>query len=328
MANTMKSSFSRWLEWIKYFEESKSGKRVFKIVSVVFTVAISAYLVYKLTLIGWEKVWQSLPQTVWFYVLMLLIFFGLPVFQMFIYRVAWKVSHWDIFLAMLNKRVLDKDVLGYSGEMYLYLWARKNVSKPEKEILHVVKDNVILSSAASTLVAVVLLVLFFIFGQVKVPKEWVNPSALQVSVLVFCVLLVVGLAIRFRKSILYLPRKELREIFWLNIARLLVVQGFQLIQWIVVMPGVPLINWMTLLAVQIIITRIPLLPSRDLIFLGTGIEMSEYIHISTSSMAGMLLACSVISKLLNIFFFLLVLLTHRRRELKKKEAETFPRVPG
>jgi hypothetical protein len=69
---------------------------------------------------------------------------------------------------------------------------------------------------------------------------------------------------------------------------------------------------MTLLAVQIMITRIPLLPSRDLIFLGTGIEMSGFINVSTSSMAGMLLASSVLNKILNLVFFVLVFLAGQR----------------
>lgn len=296
------------------FEESRIGKRVLRLLSVFFTVSIIAYLVYKLTLIGWDNVWESLPQTPWFYILLLAIFFTLPVFQVFIYRVAWKVKPWDLFLGLLNKRVLDKDVLGYSGEMYLYAWARKYVDKPDKEILHVLKDNVILSSAASTLVAVVLLVIFFVFGQVSIPEEWMNPNVTLLVVLGFCAVLVIGLAVKFRKRILFLKRKQILAIFGLHICRLLVVQGLQVIQWMVVMPEIPLTNWLTLLAAQIIITRIPLLPSRDLIFMGTGIEMSQFINVSTSSMAGMLLASSVLNKILNLIFFILVFFTRQKRK--------------
>lgn len=317
--HSLKEKIGGALKQFHNFEDSKTGKRVFKIVSFVFTAAIASYLIYKLTLIGWDNVWESLPQTPWFYILLLAMFFCLPLFQVLIYRVAWKVNSGDLFLALLNKRVLDKDVLGYSGEAYLYLWARKNVDKPEKEILHVLKDNVILSSTASTLVAVSLLGAFFAFGSVKLPEEWVNPSAFHIAVLVLIVILVVGLAVKFRKSILFLKRKQILTIFFLHIARLLVVQGLQVIQWAVVMPEVPLINWMTLLAAQIIITRIPLLPSRDLIFMGTGIEMSEFISISSSSMAGMLLASSVISKILNLMFFFFVFLAFRKKKMKQEQ---------
>lgn len=296
------------------FEESRIGKRVLRLASLFFTASIIGYLVYKLTLIGWDNVRGSLPQTPWFYILLLVMFFTLPIFQVFIYRIAWNVKPWDLFLALLNKRVMDKDVLGYSGEMYLYVWARKYVDKPDKEILHVLKDNVILSSAASTLVAVVLLAIFFVFGRVRIPEEWMNPNVTLLVVLGFCAVLVIGLAVKFRKSILFLKRKQILAIFGLHICRLLVVQGLQVIQWMVVMPEIPLTNWLTLLAAQIIITRIPLLPSRDLIFMGTGIEMSQFINVSTSSMAGMLLASSVLNKILNLIFFVLVFFFRRKRK--------------
>jgi hypothetical protein len=311
----IKKFFKNLLRSFKAFEENPAGKRVIRLLSILFTTAIAAYLVYKLTLIGWDKVWQSLPHTPWFYLLLLIMFFSLPMFQVLIYRVAWKVNvkPWELFLALLNKRVLDKDVLGYSGEMYLYFWARKYVKQPDKEILHVLKDNVILSSAASTLVAAVLLLLFFALGRVKLPKLWVNPNIIHVVVLAFCGILIIGLVITFRKRILFLKRKEILAIFGLHICRLLFVQGLQVVQWAVVMPEIPILNWMTLLAVQIIITRIPLLPSRDLVFMGTGIEMSGFIEVSTPSMAGMLLASSVINKILNLFFFVMVFLSTRKR---------------
>jgi hypothetical protein len=310
----IKQFFKNVGERLTTFENSTNGKRVMRLVSLLFTAAIITYLIYKLALIGWDNVWQSLPHTPWFYILMLAIYFTLPVFQVMIYRVVWKThtSSWQLFLALLKKRALDKDFMGYSGEMYLYLWARKNVGKSDKEIFHVLKDNVILSSASSTLVALVLLVIFFAFGRVKLPGNWLNPTVTDVSVAIMCIILITGLAAKFRKRIFHLKRKQVLSIFGLHISRLLVVQGLQVVQWMVVMPEVPMVNWMTLLAAQIIITRLPLLPSRDLIFMGTGIEMSQFMDISATSMAGMLLAASVLSKILNLLFFVVVFFTNTK----------------
>jgi len=311
----IKKIFSCLVESLKKFEESRTGKQLIKLFSILLTAIIIAYLVYKLTLIGWGKVLESLPHSPWFYLILLAMFFTLPVFEVLIYRVAWKthVNLWHLFLALMNKRVLDKDVLGYSGDMYLYLWARKHIKQPKKKILLLIKDNVILSSAASTLVAVFLLVVFFILGRIKIPDKWIHPDITHILVIIFCLILASGLVVKYRKRLISLKRKEVLQIFFLHIARLMVVQGLQVIQWIIVMPEIPFANWLTLLAVQIIITRIPLLPSRDLIFMGTGIEMSRFIDISTSGMAGMLLAASVINKILNLFFFVIVFLSTRKR---------------
>lgn len=315
-----KGFFARTIDAFQKFEESPTGKKIIKAISILLTTTIAAYLVYKLTIIGWVKVWESLPTTPWFYVLFLGTLFCLPIFQVFVYHVAWKVNRWELFLALLNKRVMDKEVLGYSGDMYLYIWGRKRIGKPDREILHVLKDNAIISSVASTIVAISLLGIFFLFGRIILPREWANPSFLQVAVIFFCIILVFVLAVRFRKSLLFLDRTAILKIFGLHIARLLVVHGLQMLMWIVVMPDVPITNWMTLMAMYIIIERIPLLPSRDLIFMGAGIEMSEFIRISTSSMAGMLLASSVLNKIFNLIFFIIVYFVQRRRD---QNAEKF-----
>ena len=307
--------FQAYLRFFKAWGETAAGKRTAKWAGLFFTIGIAIYLAYKLTLIGWHKVWQALPVTPWFYIFMLGIFFCLPLFQVVIYRVAWRghVAAWPLFLALLNKRALDKDVLGYSGEVYLYAWARKHVGQSGKEILLTLKDNVILSSAASTLVAAVLLTIFFVMGRVHLPEKWISPGILLFIISALVLVPLVALMYKFKKTILFLPMKLILLIFGLHISRLLVVQGLQVIQWIVVMPEIPLTNWLTLLAAQIIISRLPLLPSRDLIFLGTGLELSTFISINASAMAGLLLAASVMSKALNLFFFIVVFIITRNR---------------
>lgn len=315
----IKKTISNFIAHTKTLAEKPIGKKILRIFSFLLTSLIVTYLIYKLTLIGWSEVWKSLPQHPLFYMYLLVMFFSLPVFQVFIYRIAWnkQLKPWPLFLALMNKRVLDKDVLGYSGEMYLYLWARKHIKHSQKEILHVLKDNVIISSSASTLVAVILLIIFFSLGRIKIPQEWLNPKIIHLLVLGFCIILTIGFFSKFRKRIFFLKKKIIIKIFLLHIARLIFVQGIQILQWMVVLPEVPIVNWFTLLAVQIIITRIPLLPSRDLIFMGTGIEMSNMISASNSSLAAMLLANSVINKLLNLLFFILVFISTRKTKTKE-----------
>lgn len=318
--------FSDRLRRLKAWGETPSGKRTAKLAGLLFTIGIALYLAYKLTLIGWHKVWQALPVTPWFYVLMLGIFFCLPFFQVMIYRVAWngRTAAWPLFLALLNKRALDKDVMGYSGEVYLYAWARKHVGQSGKVTLQTMKDNVILSSTASTIVAAVLLAIFFAMGRVHLPEKWVSPVFLFIIIFALVGVPAGVLIFKFKKSILFLPMKPVLVIFGLHIIRLLVVQGLQVIQWAVVMPEIPLTNWFTLLAAQIIISRLPLLPSRDLIFLGTGLELSTFISINTSAMAGLLLAASVLSKTLNLFFFIVVFWITRKHPDPTVEASLFP----
>ena len=80
----------------------------------------------------------------------------------------------------------------------------------------------------------------------------------------------------------------------------------QVVQWMVVMPEVSLQTWFSFLAVLLVISRIPLLPSRDLIFVGAGIELSRFLDVPPAPIAGMLLVQSVLDKLLNLVLFTLL----------------------
>lgn len=298
---------------LRNFLESPPGRRISKWTGTLITLGIAAWLIYRLTIIGWDEVWRALPKTPWFYIILAVIFLILPIAQMFIYARIWRIPRAPLFGAMLNKRVFDKEVLGYSGDVYLYLWIRKRFPLSNRRILAGLKDNIILSSLASTAVAVFLLLLFFAGGRIAWPRQWGSPGGIHM-VLAGVFLMALGiLAYRFRRKILTLDRRTTAVVMGIHLLRLLLVQLLQVVQWHVVMPEVPVIHWATLLALQIVITRIPLIPSRDLVFLGAGIEVAGWIRVSTPGMAGMLLASSVLSKIMNLGMFLLVSWIHRRR---------------
>jgi len=74
----------RWIQ----FQESAVGKRLLTGLRWSFMVAILAYLAYQFTDIGWGRVWQSLPTTPWFYILLLLMYINLPIAEVAIYGPA------------------------------------------------------------------------------------------------------------------------------------------------------------------------------------------------------------------------------------------------
>ena len=51
------------------------------------------------------------------------------------------------------------------------------------------------------------------------------------------------------------------------------------------------------------VSRIPFLPHRDFVFLGTGLEVAGALDVALPLLAGMLLTVSMLEKLLNLFFF-------------------------
>lgn len=289
----------RWLR----FRESRFGERVLTGLRWLFVGGIIAYLAYQLTTIGWAEVWASLPTTPWFYVLLLLMYATLPVTEAILYGRAWTARYRDLLPVLLRKRVLNNDVLGYSGEAYFYLWVQRHTNLSRRQIAETIKDNMIISSVASTTVAFLLLATFFLTDQIALLDPYLPDAT---STLVGGVAILIGLTavgITFRRAIFSLPAALLGLFAAGHLMRFVLNNGFQVLQWAIVIPEVPLGSWITLLALYIIINQIPLVPARGLFFLSASVELSGPLQIPTAAVASMLLAQNLIDRGLNLLVY-------------------------
>ena len=182
------------LRWSQ-FVESKQGRRVIRGTQVLFALGIVAYLIYELQGVSWTEIRAALPVHPLFYVLLLMLYFLVPLAELCVYRITWAFDAWRSVPAFLKKRIYNTDVLGYSGEFYFYTWARKHVGLSDREILKTIRDQNVVSSAASTMIAVVLVAIFSYTGQINV-IEWIGQqeTAYLVGGAVVAVLLAVLLA--------------------------------------------------------------------------------------------------------------------------------------
>ena len=297
-------TYARWARrrW-RRFSRSQRGKTILKRTRQLVTAAVLGYLVYRMADIGWENVVLSLPRTPWFYIIFGGIFFVQPVTQALIYQKIWPTSFRSLLPATLVKRVYDKEVLSYSGDVYLYTWARKALPLPSLEIFHGIKDNAILSSIASTGIAFGLLAFFVMSGIMPLPDAVQNNIWMYVIGTVFILVILIAVGVQIRKSVFKLPGRILGLLLGLHAGRILLAQALQITAWMVVEPEVPVEIWFAFLAVQIMTGRIPLLPSKDLIFVAIGIEMAGTINLDPALIAGLLGMQSVIDKSTNVTAF-------------------------
>ena len=324
---TARALRKRWTQFV----DSPAGRAVVRTANVLLTVGVVGYLVYRLSGIGWGQIWAEMPDTVWFYLIFLVMYFTLPVVEAVIYGIIWQMPTRRMLPATLKKRVYNNDVMGYTGEFYLMFWGRDRAEQTGREVLHAVKDNTIVSSLVSTVVSFVLVGAFFFAGLLVLPEALVANNLVYIVVGVALFLVLVALVIRFRRSLLFLPMKTLGLIAGLHVLRLVIVQGAQVLQWAVVLPDVSVEIWLTFLSVQILMNRFPVLPSRDLIFLGVGVEMSQAMAVPEAALASMLLVNSVMDKSLNALFFGLATFLDRRRptlpDPETASSATAPREP-
>ena len=290
---------------VQSIRNSPTGRRVLKGLRWLLIGGIVTYLVYQLTQMGWGRFWGSLPQTPYFYLTVFAMYALLPASEVLIYGRIWGLTPSESLPLMMRKRVLNADVVGYSGEVFLLAHARAKVDRSARRIAAEIKDNLILSSAASIGVAVLVLVVLLASGYVALDELLGNATPGYVALGGVALLLVGGLVVQFRDAIFSLGAGTLSILLSIHFGRFLLSSILQVVQWWVVLPDAPFSAWATLLVVFIVTNRIPFLPSRDLVFAGVGIEASASLGVPGPAVAGMLLTRSVIDRVLNFGFFTL-----------------------
>ncbi|TVQ65035.1 MAG: hypothetical protein EA360_10945 [Balneolaceae bacterium] len=293
---------NRWSE----FSNSPRAKQLQKWFRRIVVMLIVSVIGYQLYDIGWREVITSLPTQPLFYTLFFLLYLTLPTSEVFIYKQVWRLRRWPMFKAFLTKRVYNEEVMGYSGEFYLFLWARKYLSDSDKEILKHVRDNNILSSVTSNLVAVLLIGTLITAGVIDLSDLIGNVNMLYIVLGLFLMVIVVSVLVQFRKYIFSLPFRKAVIVFSIYLFRFMLHHGLLIVQWSVVLPDTPVSVWFLFVAIIIMVNRIPFLPSRDLIFMWAGIEVSKVFEMATASVAAMLLVSSAMKKITNLILFLII----------------------
>jgi hypothetical protein len=288
---------------ISSFFKTEKGKKVLKWSQRLINTGVFIWLIFQLSEIGWLNVWEAFPNQPTFYILFLFLFIQLPLFEVIIYRITWQFDALRSIPIFLVKRVYNKDVLGYSGEVYFFAWAKKTLHLNGKDIFKIIKDNNIISSIASTLISLGLLSIFIFTDQIKVIK-WIatQDKAYFLGGLLLVVILVF-LFVKFRHYVISMPLKTAYKIFGIQTFRLLLGQFVNLLMYYIVMPKVPFYIWFTFIAIEIILSRIPFLPNRDLIFAGMSISIAGGLPVAKEAIAGITLAKSVLNKVGSVASF-------------------------
>ena len=280
-----------------------SARRMGAWLRVAFVAGILTYLALRFTEIGWREIASSLPTHPLFYLIFLFQYFCLPLTEYTIYRSMWRIPFRSGFPMLLKKRVYNKDVLGYSGEVYLYTWLKRRMGLRDREAISTLKDHALVSAATSTAFGGTVLAALLLSGRLAVFEGFVRSHAASIFAVAVLVGVVALLVARFRRVLFQLPARRLGLIAGVHFGRHTVLSVLQVVQWAVVLPGIGIDVWFTFLAMQIVTSRIPLLPARDAVFLGAGLQLSLAIDVPTAGIASMLLLATIMDKALNLVLF-------------------------
>jgi hypothetical protein len=169
-------------------------------------------------------------------------------------------------------------VVGYSGEAYFYAWARQRTQMVAAPF-GAVKDVTIQSAIAGNAFTLILILMVIPFRQM-LPADLGSWSAIAGSAG-----LMVAMSLPFflfSKRVFSLSRPMLWWVFAMHMARLTLGTLAIAFAWHFALPEVAMGTWLFLAAARMLVSRLPLLPNKEMVFasfavflIGSGNSLSE-----------------------------------------------------
>lgn len=233
----------------------------------VLSLAMLVAVLWKARDLNLHRIENLIPASAGFWIVFLLYYFANTVADWIIFRRLWRIPP-SGFLALLGKRISNEILLGYSGEVYFYGWARRR-GDISGAPFGAIKDVAILSALAGNIATLMMLLLAWLF---------LGPLHLSTGgkTLVFSItcLIVTSLAMMMlRRHLFSLPREELRFTLAVHFARISTAILLTGLLWHLALPGVTVGWWLALATLMMLVSRLPLIPNKDIVFAGVAMFM-------------------------------------------------------
>lgn len=221
---------------------------------------------------------RAVPHNPLYYIAFALLYMSPPTFDWVIFRKLWNIPAAGL-AALLKKRVANEVVVGYSGEAYFYAWARERM-KMVASPFGAVKDVSILSAIAGNAITLAMLAI-----ALPIAKDLFTDAMFKT--VMWSALAVVATSVPFlifSKRVFSLPKSTLWWVFGIHCLRLCFGSIAIALAWHFAMPDVSIGMWLLLAAGRLLVSRLPLVPNKDLLFanfaivlIGQGEALSELI---------------------------------------------------
>jgi hypothetical protein len=268
------SEIRRFGEGIRDAVPPRVRKGLRRALSVAFFAVIGFVLVRQLSGTDWPEVLRAVPRSPWFYVLFVARFFLLPVTDALSYSAVWATNLFRHFGAFLMKRLLNSSFSAGSGDVYLLLWSVNTLRVSYRKAFSAAKDVTLLSAAAANTIAVLFLGAYLAYGDLSL-MESVRPGVLGLIIGVTLATAVLSLlVIRFRGTVLAVDTPVMWRIFGYHGVRSILRIVLLGLQWTVGLPGSSFSDWISLLVVDLLVSRTPFVPAREFLFLSLALGLA------------------------------------------------------
>lgn len=272
---------------------TSATRGLFGLAGVVLSAIVVFAAAFAYRDLRFDTISAMLPRSALFWSVYAVFFFSGSVLEWVIFRRLWHIPFVSGLAALLRKQVSNELVLGYLGEAQFYAWARARgnmIAAP----FGAVKDVAILSALTGNGITLVMLVFawpLLASGQLGMPTQKVFLS-LGVVLLTSCVILLL------RKKLFSLDRRELWFITGVHVARTVLFIVLSALLWHLVLGQVSLGLWLVLATLRMLVSRLPLLPNKDIVFAGIAVFLLGHdleIAALMTLMAALALASNVVA---------------------------------
>jgi len=208
------------------------------------------------------RLWSLMPTGIAFWIAFLLYYAAGPISEWVIFRRLWNIPL-SGFGALLRKLVSNEILLGYLGEVYFYAWARRSAQITTAPF-GALKDVTILSALVGNIITLLMVAL-------AIPLFHALDIGTGHGDIILSVLFVLGTslaAMLLRKRLFTLPRFELWRVSAIHLIRIIATTFLAAAMWHMLLPTVELSWWLLLGTLRQLISRLPFLPNKDVVFAG------------------------------------------------------------
>ncbi|HZU62665.1 MAG TPA: hypothetical protein VFF98_03195 [Novosphingobium sp.] len=246
-------------------EQRQRGSRLAGLFSAAISLAMLVAVAMEIRQLHFREILAMIPRSAPFWLAFAAYYLVPPFTEWTIYRRLWGLPLSGV-AALLRKQVSNELLLGYLGEVQFYAWARARLNMVAAPF-GAIKDVTILSALTGNIATLVMLVgawPLVMSGQLGMESRTVFMS-LGVVLLTSCIILF------FRQRLFSLHKRDLLIITGLHFGRIIIIVGLWALMWHLVLPEVELAMWLVLATLRMLISRLPLVPNKDVVFAGVAV---------------------------------------------------------
>lgn len=253
----------------------------------LFPLVLLGYVGYRLSALGWRDMWAARPANPGFYVMLVAQFFLQPLGDFLVYRNLWGAGNAPPLTVILRKRFLNSAMLDYSGEVFFYFWAQARLKLPRGMLIHAIKDSAVLSAGAGLAMVWVMALMLLATGGLHIPPSIAGNIwpyvALGSLPLWLCAILVLA-----HRKVTVLSRKQIAATFAIHFLRSLSVLTVEFGLWFLSGALPTAVACLQFVALRLVVTRLPMVPNKDLIYVGAGIAAAGMVNLPVAPVATVL----------------------------------------